>query len=165
MLMNTTIFMDNDLENAFEQLSRLKINFHKSEIFCFGDAKNSEGVYSQLFGCHTRTYPFKYLGIPMHLKKLNNKDWKVVEQRIEQKLSSWKGKYLSVGGRLVLTNSVLSSMILFMLSFFEVPKRVLEKIDYYISRFFWKNDNHKKKYILSKWSILCQPKDQGGWGL
>jgi hypothetical protein len=126
---DTIIFMDNDLEKAknlklllgaFEQLSGLKINFHKSEIFCFGDAKNSEGVYSQLFGCHTGTYPFKYLGIPMHFKKLNNKDCKVVEQRIERKLSSWKGKYLSVSGRLVLINSVLSSMVLFMLSFFEV---------------------------------------------
>jgi hypothetical protein len=142
---DTIIFMDNDLEKAknlklllgaFEQLSGLKINFHKSEIFCFGDAKNSEGVYSQLFGCHTGTYPFKYLGIPMHLKKLNNKDWKVVEQRIERKLSSWKDKYLLVGGRLVLINSVFSSMVLFMLSFFEVPKGVLEKIDYYRSRFF-----------------------------
>ena len=25
---------------AFEQLSGLKINFHKSELFCFGEAKN-----------------------------------------------------------------------------------------------------------------------------
>jgi hypothetical protein len=89
----------------------------------------------------------------MHLKKLNNKDWKVVEQCIEWKLSSWKGKYLSVRWRLVLINLVLSSMVLFMLSFFEVPKGVLEKIDYYRSRFFWQNDNHKKKYRLSKWSI------------
>jgi hypothetical protein len=69
--------MDNDLEkaknlklllSAFEQLFRLKINFHKSEIFLFGDAKNSEAVYSQLFGCQIGAYPFKYLGIPMHLK-------------------------------------------------------------------------------------------------
>jgi hypothetical protein len=56
-------------------------------------------------------------------------------------------------------------MVLFMLSFFEVPKGVLKKIDYYISRFFWQNDSHKKKYRLSKWSILCQSKDQGGMSI
>jgi hypothetical protein len=48
---DTLIFMDDNLEKAkniklllcaFEQLSGLKINFHKSEIFCFGNAKNSE---------------------------------------------------------------------------------------------------------------------------
>jgi hypothetical protein len=41
-----------------------------------------------------------------------------------------------MGGRLVLVNSILTSMVLFMLSFFEVPKGVLEKIEYYRSRFF-----------------------------
>lgn len=28
----------------FEQLSGLKINFHKSELFCFGKAKDAERV-------------------------------------------------------------------------------------------------------------------------
>jgi len=35
--------------STFEQLSELKINFHKSEIFCFGKAKEHEMFYSQLF--------------------------------------------------------------------------------------------------------------------
>jgi hypothetical protein len=30
------------LLSAFEQLSGLKINFHKSEIFCFGEANDYE---------------------------------------------------------------------------------------------------------------------------
>jgi hypothetical protein len=54
---------------------------------------------------------------------------------------------------------------MFMLSFFEIPKGVLEKIDYFRSRFFWQNDSQKKKYRLTKWSIICQPKDQGGMGI
>jgi hypothetical protein len=36
---------------AFEQLSGLKINYHKSELFCFGDAKDHELQYEQLFRC------------------------------------------------------------------------------------------------------------------
>jgi hypothetical protein len=32
--------------------------------------------------------------------------------------------------------------------------------------FFWQNDNQKKKkYRLTKWDIICQPKDQGGLGV
>jgi hypothetical protein len=42
-----------------------------------------------------------------------------------------------VGGRLVLINSVLSSLPMLMFFFFEVSKGVLEKIDYVWSRFFW----------------------------
>jgi hypothetical protein len=48
---DTILFMDHNFEqaknmnlllSAFEQLSSLKINFHKSEIFCFGEAKDYE---------------------------------------------------------------------------------------------------------------------------
>jgi hypothetical protein len=60
----------------------------------------------------------------------------------------------------VLINSVLTSLTMFMLSFFEVPKGVLEKIDYYRSRFFWQNDSQKKKYRLAKWDMICQPREQ-----
>jgi hypothetical protein len=50
---DTIVFMKHDLEKAlnmklvlciFEQLSGLKINFHKSELFCFGQAKNVEDL-------------------------------------------------------------------------------------------------------------------------
>ena len=38
----------------------------------------------------------------------------------------WKGKLLSLGGRLVLINLVLSNMVLYMISFFQLPKGVLK---------------------------------------
>ena len=94
---DTILFMDHDLEKAinlklllcaFEQLSGLKINFHKSEIFCFGEAQQCEAQYSQLFGCQSGNYHFKYLGIPIHHRKLSNGDWNIIEQRFEKKLSS-----------------------------------------------------------------------------
>jgi hypothetical protein len=86
----------------------------------------------------------------MHFRKLSNNEWKMIEQRIEKKISSWKDKYFSVGRRLVLINSVLTSLVMFMISFFEVSRGVLEKIDYYRSRFYWQSDQHNKKYRLTK---------------
>ena len=56
---DTILFMDHDLEKAknlklvllvFEQLSDLKINFHKSELFCFGEAQDEAHLYAKLFG-------------------------------------------------------------------------------------------------------------------
>ena len=53
------LLMEDDLEKAsnlklllcaFEQISGLKINFHKSEVFCFGQAQNSLNQYLDLFG-------------------------------------------------------------------------------------------------------------------
>jgi hypothetical protein len=93
---DTIIFIDNDLERtknmklllcAFEQLSGLKINFHKSELFCFGETNEHQVEYTQIFGCNVRSFPFKYLGIPMHHRKLMNKNWKHVEERFQKRLS------------------------------------------------------------------------------
>jgi hypothetical protein len=149
----------------FEQLSGLKINFHKSELFCFGDAKDVEEEYRLLFGCDVGSLPFKYLGIPIHFEKLRNGEWKPIEDRCERKLSCWIGKLLSYGDRLILINSVLTSLPMFMLSFLEIPIGVRKRLDYYRSRFFWQSDGHKRKYRLTKWNIICRPKDQGGLGI
>ena len=93
---DTVIFMDNDLEKAknmklllcaFEQLSGLKINFHKSELFCYRTTKPNQNEHVQIFGCDLRTFSFRYLGIPMHHRKLMNKDLKHVEERFQKKLN------------------------------------------------------------------------------
>jgi len=52
---DTVLFLDHNLESArnmklilcaFEQISGLKINFHKSELFCFGEAQNAVDQYT-----------------------------------------------------------------------------------------------------------------------
>ena len=97
--------------SAFEQLSGLKINFHKSELFCFGEAQDAAAQYAEIFGCEQGQFPIKYLGIPIHYRRLTNAEWKHVEERLQKRLASWKGKLLSLGGRLVLINSVLTNMV------------------------------------------------------
>jgi hypothetical protein len=69
----------------------------------------------------------------MYFRKLNNKDRMIIGERIEKTLYGWKSKFLSAGGRLMLINYVLSSLPMYMVSFFEVPRGVLKKIEYYRS--------------------------------
>jgi hypothetical protein len=166
--------MDHDIDkarnlklilSAFELLSGLKINFHKSELFCFGEAQDHVTEYSELFGCGQGQFPIRYLGIPIHYRRLTNAEWKLVEERLQIRLTSWKGELLSLGGRLVLINAVLSNMVLYMISFFQLPRGVLKRLDYFRSRFFWQGDCEKRKYRLAKWSVLCRPKDHGGLGI
>ena len=132
-------------------------NFNKRKNFCFGEAKEYRTQYIVLFGCNPGTFPMRYLGIPIHYRKLTNADWSKVEERFEKRLSSWKGKNLLIGERLTSINLVLSSLPMYSMSFFEVPKGVL--------RFFWQCNKHKRKYRLAKWDILCQPKEDGGVGI
>ena len=65
----------------------LRINFHKSELFCFGKAREHEEYYTQLFGCDVGRLPFHYLGLPMSSRKLSNKEREEIKNRIEKRLT------------------------------------------------------------------------------
>ena len=76
---DTILFMEHDLDkarnlklllSAFEQMSGLKINFHKSELFCFGEVVEAAADYADLFGCAHGQFLIKYLGIPIHYQHL-----------------------------------------------------------------------------------------------
>jgi hypothetical protein len=57
-------------------------------------------------------------------------EWNPVENRFGKKLGCYQVKLLSYGDRLVLTNSVLTSLPMFMLSFLEIPKGFFGKIGF-----------------------------------
>lgn len=62
-------------------------------------------------------------------------------------------------------NSSLSSIPLYMMSFLQVPKGVVKRMDYFRARFLWQEDDGIKKYHVVNWPAICQPKDQGGFGV
>jgi hypothetical protein len=72
----------------------------------------------------------------MHHRKLMNKDWNMSKKDFKKRLNCWRSKLLLVRGRQVLINSVLSGLLMFMFSFFKVPRGVLKKLDYFRSWFF-----------------------------
>jgi hypothetical protein len=137
---DTIIFMEHDLEKSLnmklimcilKELYVLKINLYKSKISCFGKAKDMEEDYRLLFGCEVGSLPFRYLGILIHFRRLKSGEWKLVEDRFEKILSSYIGKLLSYGDRLILINYVLMSLPMFMLSFLEIPngvRKILKEI-------------------------------------
>ena len=72
---DTIQFMEHNFDEAknmklvlttFEHLSGLKINFHRSELFCYGEVKEAQQEYMNIFGCPVGVVPFRYLDIPMH---------------------------------------------------------------------------------------------------
>jgi hypothetical protein len=92
---DTILFMGHDLQKAinlklilssFEQLTCLKINFHKSELFYFGEAQAN--LYAELFGCGLGSFSLSYLGIPVHHRRLALAEWKLVEERLLKRVSS-----------------------------------------------------------------------------
>jgi hypothetical protein len=76
--------------SGFEQLSGLKINYHKGELFCFSEAQYDVALYAELFGYVQGQFPIRYLGISIHYRRLRDVEWKLVEERLQIHLSNWK---------------------------------------------------------------------------
>jgi hypothetical protein len=101
---DTILFLEHDTGKAvnmklilrfFEELLGLKINYHKSEIFCFGKAKEEEEQYKQLFGCESGSLPiWGYQSITENLKNQNGILLKVV---LKENLAVGLGRCFHMG--------------------------------------------------------------------
>lgn len=149
----------------FEQMSGLKINFHKSDLYCLGGAQELGNTLKGIFTCKQGSFPFRYLGVPLSYKRLANINWKPMEDRVEGRLASWQGRLLSRGDRVTLINSCMSSVPNFLMSFLEIPKSVMKKLDFFRRRMLWQDEADHRKIHLVNWPSVCQPKDQGGLGI
>jgi hypothetical protein len=115
----------------FEQMSGLKINFLKSEVYCLEKCKDEARIYEEIFTCRSGELPLKYLGVPIDKKKLLNSHWKPAEEKMEKKLGCWQGKMMDIGSRVILLNSCLTSIIFYMMSFYKLPVGVRKRCDFY----------------------------------
>ncbi|GAU36717.1 hypothetical protein TSUD_217740 [Trifolium subterraneum] len=71
--------------------------------------------------CRVGKILFLYLGLPIGGDQRRLGFWTPVLTRIQNRLSGWKSRFLSFGGRLILLKSVLTSFPVFALSFFKAP--------------------------------------------
>jgi hypothetical protein len=74
--------------------------------------------------------------------------WEPLMDKIRRKLRSWGNKYLSLGGRIVLINSVLNSIPIFYLSFMKMPVQVLKKVVSIQREFLWGGVCLERKKLL-----------------
>ncbi|GJS19411.1 RNA-directed DNA polymerase, eukaryota, reverse transcriptase zinc-binding domain protein [Tanacetum coccineum] len=88
--------------------------------------------------------------------------WNMVIDKVVSRLSKWKAKTLSIGGRFTITKSVLSSLPTYYFSLFKVPVGVLRRLKSYRSSFFRGVDSGVRKTVWFDWDKVVASKDVGG---
>nr|GFC62990.1 RNA-directed DNA polymerase, eukaryota [Tanacetum cinerariifolium] len=121
---------------CFSLLFGLFINLKKSQLLGVGIPDSQVLEAATLIGCSVLHTPFKYLGIMVGKNMSSIRAWDETVNKLKLRLSSWKLKTLSIGGRLTLLKSVLGSTPIYNMSLFKVPKAVLKSMESIRRNFF-----------------------------
>ena len=114
----------------------LKINFSKSEVIMVTEDDVNGLMYADMFGCQLGAWPIKYLGVPVCGSRLHVADLAPVSEKLKKKLDGWIGNSSSIGGRLILIQSSLSGIPIYLMSMYLLPDTNLQELTKNIRRFF-----------------------------
>lgn len=94
-----------------------------------------------------------------------SKHWRLVVERVKNKLNQWKASSLSSGGRLTLIKAVLGSLPLYFLSMFHTPLKSIKELKEIRRTFLWGGFGDKRKINWVAWDCVVKPKRFGGLGV
>lgn len=149
----------------FRKTLGLDINAEKSSIYFGGVGDHLKHVTLQDAGFWERTFPFKYLGVPISPYRLLASQFFPLLHKLESTIQSWLGNNLTYTDRLELLKSVLHSMVRFWLSIFLMPSLIINQIICICQNFLWTCNIFRKNIALVAWKTVCLPKKEGGSGL
>ncbi|XP_060170934.1 uncharacterized protein LOC132601901 [Lycium barbarum] len=111
-----------------------------------------------------KDFPFTYLGVPIYYGRRRNIHYKEIIEKIQNRLSSWTGKLLSIGGRTTLIKHVLQSMSIHLLSACDPPSAILAQIHRLFAKFFWSNSVGNSNFECDPTIILVkETAEVGQW--
>lgn len=151
---------------CFHVTSGLKVNFNKSQVFGINVQQDEVNIWANILGCGAGTLPFKYLGVPVGANMNLSRNWKPITDRFKSKLSTWKSRNLSFGGKITLIQAVLGSLPTYFLTLFKAPTGVLNDLEKIRRDFLWGGgiENCSRIRWVS-WEKIVESKDSGGLGV
>jgi hypothetical protein len=150
---------------GFELASGLRVNFWKSCLMGVNVSSQFLDMACHFLNCKHGAIPFSYLGLPVGANLRRPTTWEPLIEYLKNRLRSWGNRYVSLGGRIVIINSVLNAIPIFYLSFMKLPAEALKKIIRIQREFLWGGLKGGRKISWVSWKEVCKPRCQGGLGV
>lgn len=150
---------------AFELVSGLGINYHKSKLIGINTNPHFLEAVSFYLSCRLEDSNFYFLGIPIGFNPRKVSTWKPLVTKVRHRLDGWTNRFLNLGGRITLLKSVLSAICIFTMSFYRMPKKVVQILTSAFRNFLWGGVDNKRHIPWIKWGVVTLPLDKGGLGV
>lgn len=98
--------------------------------------------------------PCSYLGIPIDQTLRTNGVWKPINERLDHKMDSWKSKWLSWAGRIVMIKATLSAIPIYLMSCISLSMSGYIDIVKKLRDFFWQGRDPSRKFKLISWESI-----------
>jgi hypothetical protein len=131
------LWTNKSILRGFHMASGLKVNFAKSCLMGVNVRAEFVELACSFLNCRHGEVPFKYLGLPVGANPRRISTWEPLLAYLKKRLGSWGKKYISLGGRIVLRNSVLNAIPIFFLSFLKMPVSVVKSVVRIQRNFLW----------------------------
>ncbi|GJY42769.1 hypothetical protein Tco_0430982 [Tanacetum coccineum] len=145
--------------------SGLKVNFSKSKFFGIGVSADDTNNFASFLNFQPSSLPCMYLGLPIGANMNRGMNWKPDIDKFHNRLSSWKAKTLSYGGRVTHIKSVLGALGTYNFSFFKAPKYVIDYMEKLRRNLFWGGSSDSKKFAWIAWKNVCSSTKNGRLGI
>ncbi|XP_019172513.1 PREDICTED: uncharacterized protein LOC109167899 [Ipomoea nil] len=86
-------------------------------------------------------------------------------EKVRNRLSGWRSKSLSLAGRHVLAQSVISTIPFYTMQTTLVPRGVIQSIERLIRSFLWGANEGERRCNLVNWNTVTRCKSNGGLGI
>ncbi|CAN1194203.1 Putative ribonuclease H protein At1g65750 [Linum perenne] len=106
----------------------------------------------------------KYLGVPTEWGRSKKETFNFLIERMEKQGQAWKGLLLSHAGKTTLLKSVIQAIPTYIMSLFALPKKMINRMNSLLWKFFWAGSMTKKTIHWCKGKVLCEPMWEGGLG-
>ena len=136
----------------YEEASGQAINQQKTFLFFSHNTQleDMEAIQGML-GAQIMTDCEKYLGLSMVGGKSRVSTFKDIQERISNRVMSWKEKFISKAGREVLI--VAQVIPTYSMSIFKIPKTICDGINLVLAKYWW--GQKKKKKIVGLIGVSC----------
>jgi ribonuclease HI len=124
-----------------------------------------KNMIAGLLGFNAGAVPFLYLGCPIFQGKPKVAHFRMITDKIKNKLATWKGNILSIMGRVQLVKSIIHGMLVYSFHVYHWPSRLLRLLDTWLKNFIWSGDVLTKKICTVSWSVMCRSWEEGGLNL
>lgn len=109
--------------SQYERISGEAVNLSKSAITFGSRVKDQvKTQMRQLLGIHNDGGGGKYLGMPEQFGRKKTENLEYVTVKVKAKTTGWHHRFLSAGGKEVLTKSIASAMPVYPMNVFKVAK-------------------------------------------